>query len=182
VPSPGAIAAQIRTAPGVAPGQGGVIRIAVINRFRALFGDRTGVSEAGHGDIELQIAVAALMVEAARMDDDFDARERARIVDLVARRFGLARDECAAVLQAAEARVHDASELYGFTRTVKQAFNQEERIDLMEMLWEVAYADGELHDFEANLMRRLAGLLHVSDRESGLARKQALVRLGLPQL
>ena len=47
------------------------------------------------------------------------------------------------------------------------------------MLWEVAYADGALHDYESNLMRRLAGLLHVSDRDSGEARKRAIERLGI---
>ena len=49
----------------------------------------------------------------------------------------------------------------------------------MGMLWEVAYMDGELHDMEASLMRRLAGLLYVSDKENGLARKAARERLGI---
>ena len=53
------------------------------------------------------------------------------------------------------------------------------RIDLMEMLWEVCYADGVLHDFEAQLMRRMAGLMFVDDRDSGAARKRALEKLGL---
>jgi len=48
---------------------------------------------------------------------------------------------------------------------------------LVEMLWDVVYADGELHDYEANLMRRVAGLLHVSDQESGAARKRVLGRM-----
>jgi uncharacterized tellurite resistance protein B-like protein len=60
---------------------------------------------------------------------------------------------------------------------IKAKFSLEERIDLMEMLWEVVYADGELHHYEANLMRRLAGLLHVSDRDVGAARKRAQARL-----
>ena len=47
---------------------------------------------------------------------------------------------------------------------------------MMEMLWEVAYADGELHDYEANLMRQVTGLLYVTDRESGDARKRAQVK------
>jgi uncharacterized tellurite resistance protein B-like protein len=47
------------------------------------------------------------------------------------------------------------------------------------MLWEVAYADGTLHDYEASLLRRITGLLYVSDRESGEARKRVLARLGL---
>jgi len=49
----------------------------------------------------------------------------------------------------------------------------------VEMLWEVAYADGVLHEFEAQLMRRLAGLMFVDDRDSGLARKRTLDKLGL---
>jgi uncharacterized tellurite resistance protein B-like protein len=47
------------------------------------------------------------------------------------------------------------------------------------MMWEVAYADGALHDYEASLLRRVTGLLYVSDRESGEARKRVLARLGL---
>ena len=62
---------------------------------------------------------------------------------------------------------------------VTDRFSFEERVELMEMLWQVAYADGELDDFEANLLRRVAGLIHVSDRDSGAARKRAMARLGL---
>jgi len=50
---------------------------------------------------------------------------------------------------------------------------------LMEMLWEVVFADGEEHAFETNLMRRLAGLLYVTDQESGAARRRVRTRLGL---
>jgi uncharacterized tellurite resistance protein B-like protein len=49
---------------------------------------------------------------------------------------------------------------------------------MIEMLWEVAYADGKVHDFEASLVRRVSGLIHVSDRDSGTARKKVLARLG----
>jgi uncharacterized tellurite resistance protein B-like protein len=69
-------------------------------------------------------------------------------------------------------------EFYTFTRTVKDAFEHEDRVEFMQMLWEVAYADGVLHDHEANLMRRVTGLMHVTDRESGEARKRALRQLG----
>ena len=152
----------------------------MINRVKALFLDRGGAPEtrgAGHSHEELQIAAAALMVEAAQLDGDFDARERAKIRDLVTQRFGLGREESESLIEVAEERVAWASQLHGFTRVVKGAFTQEERIELMEMLWEVAYADGELHHFAASLMRRLAGLLQVPDRDSGAARKRVLKRL-----
>lgn len=153
----------------------------MINRFKALFLDRGGAPEtggSGHSGDELQIAAAALMVEAAQLDGDFAAVERARILDLVTGRFGLSRAEGRSLVEAAEARVADATQLHGFTRVIKRAFSHEERVELLEMLWEVAYADGELHDLEASLMRRVTGLLQVPDRESGAARKRVLARRG----
>ena len=154
----------------------------MINRVKALFVERGGAPEARgarHSQGELQIAAAALMVEAAQLDDEFDARERARIHKLVSERFGLGPVESDSLIEVAQERVAEATQLHGFTRVVKAAFSQEERVELMEMLWEVAYADGKLHDYEANLMRRLAGLLQVPDRDSGLARKRARERLDL---
>ena len=158
----------------------GVITRAVLDRLKALLGDRTGAPGAtDRGADRLQLATAALLVEAAEMDADFGAEERAKITELVERRFGLSAAESRALLQAASDEVEQAVEVFGFTREIKNAFSPQERVEMMEMLWEVAYADGELHDLEASLMRRLAGLLHVSDRDSGLARKRVLDRLGL---
>ena len=71
------------------------------------------------------------------------------------------------------------NQLYGFARTVKDNLEYEARLELMQMLWEVVYADGQLDDFEANLVRRISGLLYVTDQDSGRARKAALEQLGL---
>jgi uncharacterized tellurite resistance protein B-like protein len=68
---------------------------------------------------------------------------------------------------------------YKQSRTLKDALDYEDRVDLMEMLWEVVYADGVLDDMEANMMRRVAGLLYVDDVDSGTARKRAMAKLGL---
>jgi uncharacterized tellurite resistance protein B-like protein len=158
-----------------------MIRNCVINRFKALFLDRRGgpaVPGRRHGADELQIAAAALLVEAAQMDDDFAAAERAKVLELVTERFALNREESESLLAAAEKRVAHSSQLHGFTRVVNKAFDRAERIELMEMLWEVTYTDGALHDHEASLMRRLTGLLHINDRESAAARQRALARLG----
>lgn len=125
-----------------------------------------------------QLAAAALLVEAASMDDSFDAAERATILSLLTGRFGLSAEEGEELLADAEAEVDRSNQLYAFTKPIKDAFDHEERIELVEMLWDVAYADGELHDYEASLIRRVTGLLHVSDRDSGAARKRALDRLG----
>jgi uncharacterized tellurite resistance protein B-like protein len=152
----------------------------VLDRLKALFADRDDLQAAPGGTVDpLHLAAACLLVEAAQMDDDFDAEERAKIGDLLRRRFDLSAADSDRLLQTAEAKVAQSVEIFGFTREIKDAFSAKERIEMMEMLWDVAYADGSLHDHEANLMRRLAGLLHVSDRDSGLARKRILAQRGL---
>jgi len=148
----------------------------------ALFEDG-GAARRGGGSYDpeaYQLAAAALLVEAAQMDDTFDERERGKILDLVTTRFGLRREEGESLIDAAEDAVARSIQLHGFTRTIKSAFDHEERVELLEMLWEVAYVDGKLHDYEANLIRRITGLLQISDRESGSARKRALQRLNRP--
>ena len=153
----------------------------MLNRIKAFFADlEASAQDAGqpHQADELQLAAAALLVEAARMDDSFETREIATVKELLQARFGLGEDDVQSLLEAAESQVAESHQLFGFTRVVNARFSHEERIELMEMLWQVAYADGQLHDYEASLMRRIAGLIHVSDRDSGEARKRALDRLG----
>ncbi len=152
----------------------------MLARIKALLSENqsalSGADAEGLG--ELEVAAAALLVEAALMDGNFDPVERGKIAQLLARRFEIAADKAEALIEAAEAQVRRTPQLYGFTRVVKDEFAYEDRVELIEMLWEVAYADGELHDFEASLMRRIAGLIYVSDRDSGAARKRALDRAG----
>ncbi len=128
---------------------------------------------------ERQLAAAALMVEAASLDDHFDDAERQRIEELLQTRFALPPAEAKDLLAAGQRAAADSVEWHGFTRAIKNGFDQDERVALIEMLWEVAYTDGKLHDYEASLIRRITGLLYVSDRESGEARKRVRARLGI---
>jgi uncharacterized tellurite resistance protein B-like protein len=124
------------------------------------------------------LAAAVLMLEAAAMDAHIGDDEKAKIAELLTRRFQLSPGDVEALMNEAEDRVRSSVDIYGFTRDLKNRFSVDERVELMEMLWEIAYVDGVLHDLEATLMRRLAGLLYVSDRQSGEARKRAMGRLG----
>lgn len=128
---------------------------------------------------ELQLAVAALLIEAACMDGDFGPEERETIRTLLTGHFGLDTAETDALLDEGEREIERAGELWRFARTVKDRYDEEERVRMLEMLWEVAYADGTLHDFEANLLRRITGLLYVPDQLSGAARQRVMERLGI---
>lgn len=134
---------------------------------------------ADQGVDEVQLAAAALLLEAAGMDGKLDSGERDKIEELIAARFGIDKAEIEHLLAQTEEKLERSNQILPFTRVVKDRLDNEERIEVLEMLWEVVYADGELHDYEANLMRRVAGLIYVTDRESGEARKRALTRLGL---
>jgi uncharacterized tellurite resistance protein B-like protein len=127
----------------------------------------------------LRVATSALLIEAALIDGHFDEDEQAIISALLQNHFALNEQDTRDLMDEGRKAVAGSSELYGFTRIIKDQFSEVERIRMIEMLWEVAYSDGELHHFEANLVRRVAGLVYVSDRESGEARKRALNALAL---
>ncbi len=140
-------------------------------------------SESSGGQIpvsdEPEAAAAALLVEAALIDGTFDDAERKTVSKLLSSRFDVSAEDIENLLTEAETKVNAAVELHGFARRAKEVFDHDARIDLIEMLWEVVYADGVVHDYEANLVRRLGGLLHVADRDSGAARKRVLQRLDI---
>lgn len=138
--------------------------------------ERRGPTSAGD---DAALAAACLMVEAAGLDDDFAPAERARITGLLRRHFRLGDEAAAGLLARAETITAESVQQQGFTSVLKEKLDPDARVAVIEMLWEVAYVDGELHDNESNMMRRVAGLLYVGDRESGEARKRVLDRLGV---
>jgi uncharacterized tellurite resistance protein B-like protein len=152
----------------------------MINRIKSFLKGtegRAGARSERGGDEQVGLAAAALLVEAAWRDQDFDHGERRHVVDLLGERFGLTMEEAEFLVAAAEEKVHGATQILPFTRAIKDRFSHAERIEMVEMLWQVVYADGVLHDHEAALMRQIGGLLYVSDQERGTARKRALAKL-----
>jgi uncharacterized tellurite resistance protein B-like protein len=150
----------------------------MIRRLSALFGRSSEVLSASRrtGPDEKQLAAAALLVEVATIDANFDDLERQRIIDFVRSRFSLSDAEAMALLEAAQSEVDGAIQLYAFTSAIKNGFSYEDRVALMESLWEVVYADGKADPFEDQLMRRIGGLICVTDRDRGLARKRVTTR------
>ena len=144
-----------------------------------IFGAETGDNIGSNGEEPIAAAAAAVLVEMAVMDGAFDTNERETVVRLIAERFDLNISDVADLVADAEVAVSSSVELFSFTKILRDDFDHSDRIKMIEMLWEVAYADGLLHDFEANLIRRATGLLHVSDRESGAARKRVLEQLDI---
>ena len=126
----------------------------------------------------LQQAVAALFVEAARADEAYDDKEKVLIDKSLAAKFSLSPEEAAALRKEGEAAQAEATDIQRFTRRAKE-LSKEEKVALIEKLWEIILSDGTRDPFEDTLVRRICGLIYVDDRVSGEARQRVEARLGL---
>jgi len=128
--------------------------------------------------VDLKVAVAVLLLEAAYRDDSFSADERAMIARLLRERFGLSEGEVSQLMASTESKVREMVQLQPFTHAIFEHMPPAERIGFIEMLWEVAYADGVLNPEEDAMIRKIAGLIYVEDRDRVLARQRVLARIG----
>ena len=152
----------------------------MINRIKSFFEDSNARPSGKGGRYtvdELHLAAAALLVHAASVDNRFDDDERKKIQTLIETHLSLDAEEARQLIAAAETAAGQSVQILGFTRAVKDRFSYEERIALIEMLWEVVYADGHVDAFESQLLRRIGGLIYVTDRDRGMARKRVIARL-----
>ncbi len=120
--------------------------------------------------------VADLLVEAAAADGHIDAGESELITRLLAERFDLDAEAADQLVELALADHENRVEMHRLTSGLRDAFDYEERVELLSLIWAVVLADQELAPLEAQLMRRLAGLLFVSDVDSAHARQLARER------
>ena len=123
---------------------------------------------------DYKIACVAILCEAAAMDGVFDEKEKSLILVLIQKQFNLDVEQANKVFSEGQQLAENATQLYGFTRVIKESWGLEKRIRLLEMLWELAYVDGELNAAEDMLIRRIAGLIHVEDRERMEAKQKVL--------
>jgi uncharacterized tellurite resistance protein B-like protein len=147
------------------------LRAWLTEEYEGLSGDRD----------TLQLAVAALLMEAAQVDGSLGEEERVAVQRLLERKFGLSPEASRALAESGERHAEQSAQLFGFTRTINERVPRERRIELIEMLWEVAYADGTLDPLEDAMLRRVGGLIDVPDAERGAARQRVMRRLGIPE-
>lgn len=128
---------------------------------------------------DAEVAIAALLVRVARADDRYTALEAARIDQILARRRGLSATEAAESRAAAEMVEAEAPDTVRFTRQIKDRIAIEDRSSVLSALWEVTYVDGERAPDEELLVRLVAGLLGINDRDLALIRQRVLSDLGM---
>ena len=113
----------------------------------------------------LDLAIAALLIELSRADFSESASELDAIRQLLSRRFGLNAETVNALITRAIERADRAVSLHEFTHRLNAELPEADKLAIVEMLWQVSHADGHIDKHEEHLIRRIAGLLHVSDRD-----------------
>jgi len=116
-------------------------------------------------DNDYRLAAVALLVHAAGIDGDVSQRERDKLHTIVKRRFDLDDKLADELIDRATAAEHEAVDLYHFTKLLTRVLDEEGRAKIIEMMWEIVYADGERDELEDNLLWRAADLMGVSPRE-----------------
>src|SRR5579863_1170546 len=132
------------------------------------------------GDDDYRLAAAALLVHAAAIDGEMTASERDKLHAVLKQCFALddaATDELIAKATAAE---HESVDLYHFTHSLNRALNEGGRARIIEMMWQIVYADGRRDELEDNLLWRAADLLGVSPRERIELRRRIAQRAAAP--
>lgn len=123
----------------------------------------------------LRLAAAALLIETARADFHQDEDEQAALESLLCSSLRLDRVEVRELLNQASDQLDASTSLYDFTRVINDHYSAEHKVQLIDAMWQVAYADGELDKYEEHLIRKVAELTYVSHSDyirAKLAAKQ----------
>lgn len=120
-----------------------------------------GVGGPAEEEYRLRLAVAALLLEMTRADDEVSALECAALDAGIRDHFGLADHEARELIALAEAERRAATDYFQFTSLINAHYGPEQRVQIVEQLWRIAFADETLHRLEEHLVRKLAQLLHV---------------------
>lgn len=109
----------------------------------------------------LQLATAVMLVEVMRADASFEPSERVAVLAALRERFALSEREAAELTERAITTARDATDLYAYTSRINEQADMTQKVQMVEHLWRVAYADGHLSDHERHVLWRIADLLHV---------------------
>jgi len=116
---------------------------------------------------EVYILITALLVHAAKIDDNYTEVEKGMIKKAIIGLDASKSDETEQILKDAEKKEKDSNQIIEFTREIKNQ-PMEFRLKIIEILWKIVYSDGTSDNYESNLIRRICGLLYVSDKDSGI--------------
>ncbi len=143
--------------------------------LKTFISETIGRSDAGqpaYAENDYRLATAALLIHVANVDGKIDPPERLRLRELIEARFGLDDAATTRLIEAAEQSDKEAVDFFHFTNVLKRSLDDDGRHKIIEMMWDVVFADGAVTEFEENVVWRIAELLGVSTRDRVMLRQK----------
>ena len=122
------------------------------------------------------ILIASLLIHAARIDENYTDIERKIITKAIIDLNKLSLDKAKQILNDAEKKEEESNQIVEFTREIKK-YPMEFRLKIIEIIWKIVYSDGKNDSYESNLIRRICGLLYVSDKDNGIIKTKIINQL-----
>ena len=124
----------------------------------------------------VQIAISTLMIQTAVYDGTFDEQEKSKILELIKKYFNFNEDQKLTLFKIAMKVNDDSNDMQQFTSVLNHNLSEEEKLNIIEMLWKIIISDGHIDDYENALIRKISGLLYISDRDVGQIKKKLIAQ------
>ena len=142
--------------------QRGCFMLSKISQFFQTLGQET---DPQGNEISLEIACSVLLCEVMLADGQLESAEQQKLNDIIAQQFQLSNDEVQDIIKRSLVLCENATDFYQFTSKINESYSVEQRMKMLNMLWQVAYADGELASIEEHIIRKIADLLNLRHSE-----------------
>ena len=118
-------------------------------------------------EVNNNVLIAALLIHAAKIDENYTDEEKKIVIRSVADLFNINLEEAKKLVADAEKKEQESNQIVEFTKEIKK-YSMESRLKIIEVIWKIVYSDGTNDDYESNLIRRICGLLYISDKDNGI--------------
>ena len=144
----------------------------MFNKLKSIFDKK--IEEENEQFDTVQIAISTLMIQTAVYDGIFDEKEKSEILELIKKYFELTEDQKLSLFKIAMKVNDNSNDMQQFTRVLNTNLSEDEKLNIIEMLWKIIISDGHIDDYENALIRKISGLLYISDRDVGRIKKELI--------
>jgi len=118
-----------------------------------------------------KVLVVSLLIHAAKIDENYTSAEKNIISKAIVNLYKINLDEAAKLIELSVKKEEESNQIVEFTREIKK-YPMKFRLKIIEIIWKIVYSDGTNDHYESNLIRRICGLLYVSDKDSGIIKRK----------
>jgi len=120
---------------------------------------------------ENNVLIASLLIHAAKIDENYTEKEKKIIKKSLIDLFNIDLNKAEKLLADAEKKEQESNQIVEFTKEIKK-YSMESRLKIIEVVWKIVYSDGTSDSYESNLIRRICGLLYISDKDNGIIKNK----------